>query len=38
MDIEVAHPVFGYRLSYRRMLMLLARLIAAYLTRMPESA
>lgn len=31
MDTEVAHPVFEYRLSYRRMLMLHARLVAAWL-------
>jgi len=31
MDTEVRHPVFDYRLSYRRMLMLHARLIAAWL-------
>lgn len=31
MDTEVSHPVFEYRLSYRRMLMLHARLIAAWL-------
>ncbi len=31
MDTEVTHPIFGYRLSYRRMLMLHARLIAAWL-------
>lgn len=31
MDTEVAHPVFEYPLSYRRMLMLHARLIAAWL-------
>lgn len=31
MDTEVTHPVFDYRLSYRRMLMLHARLIAAWL-------
>ncbi len=31
MDTEVTHPVFAYRLSYRRMLMLHARLIAAWL-------
>lgn len=31
MDTEVAHPVFEYRLSYRRMVMLHARLIAAWL-------
>lgn len=30
MDTEVMHPVFEYRLSYRRMLMLHARLIAAW--------
>jgi CRISP-associated protein Cas1 len=31
MDVEVTHPIFEYRLSYRRMLMLHARLIAAWL-------
>jgi CRISPR-associated protein Cas1 len=31
METEVRHPVFEYRLSYRRMLMLHARLIAAWL-------
>ncbi|MCI0642262.1 MAG: CRISPR-associated endonuclease Cas1 [Gemmataceae bacterium] len=31
MDTEVTHPVFGYKLSYRRMLTLHARLIAAWL-------
>jgi CRISPR-associated protein Cas1 len=31
METEVTHPVFEYRLSYRRMLMLHARLIAAWL-------
>jgi CRISPR-associated protein Cas1 len=31
MDTEVTHPVFGYRLSYRRMLMLHARMIAAWM-------
>lgn len=31
MDTEVTHPIFEYRLSYRRMLMLHARLIAAWL-------
>jgi len=31
METEVTHPVFDYRLSYRRMLMLHARLIAAWL-------
>jgi CRISPR-associated protein Cas1 len=31
MDVEVTHPVFDYRLSYRRMLVLHARMIAAWL-------
>ncbi|RME36596.1 MAG: CRISPR-associated endonuclease Cas1, partial [Planctomycetota bacterium] len=31
MDTEITHPVFEYRLSYRRMLMLHARLIAAWM-------
>lgn len=31
METEVTHPVFEYRLCYRRMLMLHARLIAAWL-------
>ncbi len=31
MDTEVTHPSFGYRLSYRRMLVLHARMIAAWL-------
>ncbi len=31
MDTEITHPTFDYRLSYRRMLMLHARLIAAWL-------
>ncbi|MCC6428152.1 MAG: hypothetical protein IT435_15190 [Phycisphaerales bacterium] len=31
MDTEVTHPVFQYRLSYRRMPMLHARLISAWL-------
>lgn len=30
MSEEVTHPVFGYRLSYRRMLILHARMIAAW--------
>ncbi len=30
MDTEITHPVLGYRLSYRRMLMLHARMIAAW--------
>jgi CRISPR-associated protein Cas1 len=32
MDTEVTHPVFGYRFSYRRMIVLHARMIAAWLT------
>ena len=28
MDEEVTHPVFGYKLSYRRMLILHARMAA----------
>lgn len=31
METAVAHPVFEYRLSYRRMLMLHARLVAAWM-------
>ena len=31
MDAEVTHPVFEDRLSYRRMLMLHARLVPAWL-------
>jgi CRISPR-associated protein Cas1 len=31
MDTEVTHPVFQYRLSYRRMLMLHARMLSAWL-------
>jgi CRISPR-associated protein Cas1 len=31
METEVTHPVFGYKLSYRRMLVLHARMIAAWL-------
>ncbi len=31
MAVEVTHPVFEYRLSYRRMLVLHARMIAAWL-------
>lgn len=31
MSEEVTHPVFGYRLSYRRMIVLHARMIAAWL-------
>jgi len=28
---EITHPVFGYKLSYRRMIVLHARMIAAWL-------
>ncbi len=31
MDAEVTHPVFGYKLSYRRMMMLHAKMIAAWM-------
>jgi CRISPR-associated protein Cas1 len=31
LDTEVTHPTFGYKLSYRRMLMLHARMIAAWM-------
>jgi CRISPR-associated protein Cas1 len=31
MSEEVTHPVFGYKLSYRRMLILHARMIAAWI-------
>ena len=31
MGDEITHPVFGYKLSYRRMLILHARMIAAWL-------
>lgn len=31
METQVTHPAFGYKLSYRRMLMLHARMIAAWL-------
>jgi CRISPR-associated protein Cas1 len=31
MEEEVTHPLFGYKLSYRRMLILHARMIAAWL-------
>lgn len=30
MDTDITHPVFGYRLSYRRMLTLHARMLAAW--------
>ncbi|MGI6603985.1 MAG: CRISPR-associated endonuclease Cas4g/Cas1g [bacterium] len=32
MNTEITHPVFKYKLSYRRMLVLHARMIAAWLT------
>ncbi|MCZ7590845.1 MAG: CRISPR-associated endonuclease Cas1 [Kiritimatiellae bacterium] len=32
MNTEVTHPVFDYRLSYRRMIVLHARMVAAWLT------
>ncbi len=31
MDTEITHPLFEYRLSYRRMIILHARMIAAWL-------
>jgi CRISPR-associated protein Cas1 len=31
MSDEITHPVFGYKLSYRRMLILHARMIAAWI-------
>jgi CRISPR-associated protein Cas1 len=31
METEITHPIFGYKLSYRRMLVLHARMIAAWL-------
>ena len=31
MNTDVTHPVFEYRLSYRRMIVLHARMIAAWL-------
>lgn len=33
LDTEVTHPVFGYRVSYRRVLEVQARLLGAYLLR-----
>ncbi len=37
MDTVITHPVFEYRLNYRRMLMLHARMIAAWLAgEMPD--
>jgi CRISPR-associated protein Cas1 len=31
MDTEITHPIFDYRLSYRRMIVLHARMLAAWL-------
>lgn len=37
LDTEVTHPIFGYRVSYRRLLELQARLLGAFLLReLPE--
>jgi CRISPR-associated protein Cas1 len=33
MSEEITHPAFGYKLSYRRMLILHARMIAAWINR-----
>jgi CRISPR-associated protein Cas1 len=33
MSDEITHPVFGYKLSYRRMLILHARMIAAWINQ-----
>lgn len=33
METEITHPVFGYRLSYRRMLVLHARMLAAWMIK-----
>ena len=33
LDSEVTHPVFGYKVTYRRVLEVQARVLAAYLTR-----
>ncbi len=39
MDTEITHPLFKYRLSYRRMIMLHARMISAWLLgEIPELA
>ena len=32
MSQEITHPVFGYRISYRRVLEVQARLLARHLT------
>jgi CRISPR-associated protein Cas1 len=31
LSTEIKHPVFGYRISYRRVLDVQARILAAYL-------
>ena len=37
LDTEVTHPVFGYQISYRRVLDVQARLLAAVLVgELPE--
>lgn len=37
LDTEVSHPVFGYRVTYRRVMEVQARMMAAYLLReVPE--
>jgi len=37
MSQEITHPVFGYRISYRRVLEVQARLLARHLTdEIPE--
>lgn len=37
LDTEVTHPVFGYKVTYRRVMEVQARLLAAYVMReVPE--
>jgi len=37
MSQEITHPIFGYRISYRRVLEVQARLLARYLSgEIPE--
>jgi len=31
LDVEVPHPVYGYRISYRRVLEVQARVLAAWM-------
>lgn len=31
LDVEITHPMFGYRISYRRLMDVQARILAAYL-------